>query len=46
VRLLTASDLEWMLKAAGFEVLKRFGDYGGSGWSEDSPRVILFANRR
>ncbi len=46
VRLLTASDLEWMLKAAGFEVLKRFGDYGGSGWSEDSPRVILFANRQ
>ena len=46
VRLLTAADLERMLKAAGFEVIKRFGDYGGSGWSEDSPRVILFANRR
>lgn len=46
VRLLSAADLERMLKAAGFEVSKRFGDYSGAGWSEDSPRVILFASRR
>jgi SAM-dependent methyltransferase len=46
VRLLSATDLERMLKAAGFEVSKRFGDYGGADWSEDSPRVILFASRR
>jgi SAM-dependent methyltransferase len=46
VRLLSAADLEEMLKAAGFEVLKSFGDYSGVGWSEDSPRTILFASRR
>jgi ubiquinone/menaquinone biosynthesis C-methylase UbiE len=46
VRLLSAADLERMLTAAGFDVLKRFGDYSGVGWSENSPRTILFASRR
>lgn len=46
VRLLSAADLERMLKGAGFDVLKRFGDYGGRDWSEESPRTILFASRR
>jgi SAM-dependent methyltransferase len=46
VRLLSAADLEGMLKGAGFEVVKRFGDYAGCTWSERSPRTILFANRR
>jgi SAM-dependent methyltransferase len=46
VRLLSASDLEAMLKGAGFEVLKSFGDYSGVSWSESSPRTILFASRR
>ncbi len=46
VRLLSERDLERMLAAAGFEVSKLFGDYNGSGWSEDSPRTILFASRR
>ena len=46
VRLLSAADLERMLGAAGFDVLKRFGDYNGAGWSESSPRTILFASRR
>jgi SAM-dependent methyltransferase len=46
VRLLSEADLERMLTAAGFEVTKRFGDYGGAAWSEDSPRTILFASRR
>jgi SAM-dependent methyltransferase len=45
VRLLSAMDLERMLKGAGFEVLKRFGDYSGVSWSESSPRTILFASR-
>lgn len=45
VRLLTPNDLEGMLRGAGFEVLKRFGDYGGGDWVEDSPRTILFADR-
>src|ERR1700680_918726 len=42
VRLLSAADLERMLGTAGFDVLKRFGDYNGAGWSESSPRTILF----
>lgn len=46
VRLLSAVDLERMLTAAGFDVSKRFGDYSGAGWSENSPRTILFASRR
>jgi SAM-dependent methyltransferase len=45
VRLLSAGDLERMLEAAGFEVASCFGDYAGSGWSENSPRTILFASR-
>jgi SAM-dependent methyltransferase len=46
VRLLSASDLETMLMGAGFDVLKRFGDYSGGRWSGDSERTILFASRR
>jgi len=46
VRLLSEADLERMLSVAGFDVSKRFGDYSGASWSEDSPRTILFANRR
>jgi len=46
VRLLSEADLERMLGTAGFEVSKRFGDYSGTRWSEDSPRTILFASRR
>src|SRR5882762_3022760 len=46
VRLLSAADLERMLTTAGFDVSKRFGDYSGDGWSENSPRTILFASRR
>jgi SAM-dependent methyltransferase len=46
VRLLSAADLERMLTGAGFVVEKRFGDYSGGGWSERSPRTILFASRR
>lgn len=46
VRLLSAADLEMMLTGAGFEVVKRFGDYSGGSWSDDSPRTILFASRR
>jgi SAM-dependent methyltransferase len=46
VRLLSAGDLERMLEAAGFQVAYCFGDYSGSGWSENSPRTILFASRK
>jgi SAM-dependent methyltransferase len=46
VRLLSAGDLERMLEFAGFEVVHCFGDYAGAGWSENSPRTILFASRK
>jgi SAM-dependent methyltransferase len=46
VRLLSPRDLEGMLIAAGFNVMKLFGDYGGGDWSVHSPRTILFANRQ
>lgn len=46
VRLLSPGDLQRMLIAAGFEVVKLFGDYGGANWTEDSPRTILFASRQ
>ncbi|HET9635947.1 MAG TPA: class I SAM-dependent methyltransferase [Gemmatimonadaceae bacterium] len=46
VRLLSPKDLERMLITAGFQVVKLFGDYEGSGWSESSPRTIMFASRQ
>ena len=46
VRLLSALDLQQMLEAANFEVVHCFGDYGGSHWSENSPRTILVASRK
>ena len=46
VRLLSAGDLERMLEAAVFEVVHCFGDYTGAGWTENSPRTILFASRK
>jgi SAM-dependent methyltransferase len=46
VRLLSAGDLERMLETAGFDVVHCFGDYTGAGWSENSPRTILFASRQ
>jgi SAM-dependent methyltransferase len=46
VRLLTPRDLERMLDVAGLAVVARVGDYTGAPWSETSPRMILFANRR
>jgi SAM-dependent methyltransferase len=45
VRLLSAIDLERMLRVAGFDVVRRFGDYSGASWSEESPRTIVFASR-
>lgn len=46
VRLLSPKDLERMLITAGFRVVKLFGDYEGGGWSESSPRTIMFATRQ
>jgi hypothetical protein len=46
VRLFSRIELEEMLEAAGFEVVRRAGDYVGTPWTDDSPRTILFASRR
>jgi len=46
VRLLSAIDLQGMLRGAGFTIERLFGDYGGSAWSENSPRTIVFASRQ
>lgn len=46
VRLLSATDLEQMLRDAGFRVDRLFGDYDGGDWTADSPRTILFASRQ
>jgi SAM-dependent methyltransferase len=46
VRLLTAADLERMLRAAGFAVEALVGDYSGGAWADTSPRTILFASRQ
>jgi SAM-dependent methyltransferase len=46
VRLLSARDLQQMLESAGFDVVRRIGDYSGAEWSDHSPRTILFARRR
>jgi SAM-dependent methyltransferase len=46
VRLLSAKDLQRMVETAGFEIIRRAGDYAGAEWSDHSPRTILFARRR
>jgi hypothetical protein len=46
VRLFSPRDLSGMLEATGFGVSLLVGDYGGAGWTEDSPRTILFATRK
>lgn len=43
VRLYRADELATLLEAAGYEVVRRFGDYGGGPLRVDSPRAILFA---
>lgn len=46
VRLYSAGELEEMLVAAGLESERRFGDYAGSEFREDSPRLILMGHSR
>jgi SAM-dependent methyltransferase len=43
VRLFGSYELVAMIQAAGGEVRHRFGDYGGGPASDQSPRLILFA---
>jgi SAM-dependent methyltransferase len=46
VRLLSAADLSRMMEAAGFKIVELVGDYSGTPWDENSPRVILFGSRQ
>lgn len=45
VRLYGREELETMMADSGLEVDRRFGDYDGSGFTEDSPRLILAGRR-
>ncbi|MFQ5677983.1 MAG: class I SAM-dependent methyltransferase [Gemmatimonadota bacterium] len=45
VRLYEPRDLEGILAEEGLEVAQRFGDYDGSPFGPDSPRLILLGRR-
>lgn len=45
VRLFSKDELAEMIERAGFRIEKAFGDYDGSAFAQESPRVILFARR-
>lgn len=45
VRLFTPCELQDMINKAGLTIQARFGDYDGSRFSDESPRVIFFAER-
>ena len=45
VRLFMPDELEALVRGAGLEVERRFGDYDGSPLAEGSPRVIVFAKK-
>ena len=46
VRLFEPDELMKMLRTAGFDVLSLHGDYSGAGWTANSPRAIVVAQRR
>jgi ubiquinone/menaquinone biosynthesis C-methylase UbiE len=45
VRLFSPEELRRMLEESRFAVRRQDGNYDGSSWTEDSPRVIMFAER-
>ncbi len=45
VRLFTPGDLEGIVRDSGLTVRSQYGDYDGSALTDESPRVILFAER-
>jgi len=45
VRLFSPEELRTMLEQNGFVIRRQDGNYDGSAWTADSPRVILFAER-
>ncbi len=46
VRLYSPQDLEDIFIRSGLEPLHRFGDYDGSSFRDDSPRVLLVGRKR
>lgn len=46
VRLLTREDFEALYDAAGLELVGALGDYDGSPYTAESPRLILHARKR
>ncbi len=46
VSLIARADFERMYGEVGLEIAQVYGDYGGSAWSEASPRLILCARRQ
>jgi hypothetical protein len=45
VRLYEPEELEDMLSRAGLDPMGRYGDYDGSSWEANSPRLIVLARR-
>jgi SAM-dependent methyltransferase len=46
VRLYTLAEMEALLSAAGLEISAVFGDYEGTAYSEETPRMILTGARK
>ncbi|MEN6626831.1 MAG: class I SAM-dependent methyltransferase [Candidatus Sumerlaeia bacterium] len=46
VRVYKPDELESMLREAGLEPFGRFGDYDGSAWTPESPRLMIIAAKR
>ena len=46
VRFFTRDELTGMLRTYGFDIMHEFGSYDGTPVQEDSPRVILFGQKR
>ncbi|MCE5228503.1 class I SAM-dependent methyltransferase [bacterium] len=46
VRVYDPAELESMLRAAGLEPADRFGDYDGSPWAPESPRLLVIARKQ
>ncbi|MEJ5305468.1 MAG: class I SAM-dependent methyltransferase [Ignavibacteria bacterium] len=46
VRIYSFEELSLLFKKNGMSIQKIFGDYSGSDFNEDSPRIIIFAKKK
>jgi hypothetical protein len=46
VRIYSVEDLKVLFEKNGLVIKKIFGDYSGSNLNENSPRVIIFAQKK